>query len=394
MKFSWFGKEKESERDQELMQEYGDLGELATETPVAESEPDSNQYLVERLEQIIDLAKETEEQKSEYRIVNAYLNDIQMLEDMPAEERRPIEETAQSVVQLNAARTEFLNSAKKISDAQFAQMEREERDIPGAIRRMKSNEAYRDTLLKDMRYLEREKSEWQMRRDDHKRHRRRMKSTLYILIGLAATVAVIFLFLQFVMEMDLYYAWMFLVFATAICVCLTYLRMQNDIAEVQAAERSINRAIALTNKVKIKYVGIANAVEYACEKYHVRNAKELNQNWEYYMEAVKEREKFQSNSDDLEYFNGRLVRQLSAYRFYDAKVWITQAQAILDAREMVEIKHEMIGRRQKLRAQIEYDLEAIAEQKEEVTRLLPKAGSMRPQVEEILMSIEKLSDSE
>jgi hypothetical protein len=196
------------------------------------------------------------------------------------------------------------------------------------------------------------------------------------------------------MEMDLYYAWMFLVFATAICVCLTYLRMQNDIAEVQAAERSINRAIALTNKVKIKYVGIANAVEYACEKYHVRNAKELNQNWEYYMEAVKEREKFQSNSDDLEYFNGRLVRQLSAYRFYDAKVWITQAQAILDAREMVEIKHEMIGRRQKLRAQIEYDLEAIAEQKEEVTRLLPKAGSMRPQVEEILMSIEKLSDSE
>jgi uncharacterized protein YukJ len=126
----------------------------------------------------------------------------------------------------------------------------------------------------------------------------------------------------------------------------------------------------------------------------VRSAKELSQNWDYYLEAVKEREKYQRTNEDLEYFNGRLVRQLSKYRFYDAKVWISQAQAIIDPKEMVEVKHEMIGRRQKLRAQIEYNMQIIMEQREEAEKLVDKVGSVRPQVEEILSSIDKLTEHE
>ena len=78
------------------------------------------QYVVERLEQMIELAREIENEKSEYRIVTSYLNDVQLLEDMSEDERNRITEVAVNVVQLNTARTEFLNSAKKISDAQFA----------------------------------------------------------------------------------------------------------------------------------------------------------------------------------------------------------------------------------------------------------------------------------
>jgi neutral trehalase len=170
--------------------------------------------------------------------------------------------------------------------------------------------------------------------------------------------------------------------------------MQGDETDEVTAERSINRAITLSNKVKLKYVGIENAVEYTCEKFHVKNAKELEQNWEYYKEAVKEKKKYQQTSEDLDYFNGKLIRQLSSYRFYDARKWISQANAIVDSREMVEIKHEMIGRRQMLRSQIEYNTKTMAEQKAEAEVLLPKAGDMRPQVEEILASVEKLVASE
>ena len=46
------------------------------------------QYVVERLEQLIGVTKEFEEQKSEYRMLTSYLNDIQMLEEMPPEERK------------------------------------------------------------------------------------------------------------------------------------------------------------------------------------------------------------------------------------------------------------------------------------------------------------------
>ena len=43
------------------------------------------QYVVERLEQMIEVTKEIEDEKTEYRLVTSYLNDVQLLEDMPEE---------------------------------------------------------------------------------------------------------------------------------------------------------------------------------------------------------------------------------------------------------------------------------------------------------------------
>lgn len=352
------------------------------------------QYVVERLEQMIELTKEIEDEKSEYRMVTAYLNDIQLLEDMPQEEHKKIEEIAVNVVQLNTARTEFLNSAKKLSDAQFAQYERLEDEIPTAIKRLTANEMYRDTLKKDMKYLEREKSEWVMRKEFLTHQVNRLRSLLYVMLGVAVTAAVVMVFLQILFEMDMFYGWMVWIFATAVVICVIYLRMQSSTDEIAVAERNQNRAIQLLNKVKIKYINIANAVEYAYEKYHVESGTQLNQQWEYYLEAVKEREKYQRTNDDLEYFKGRLVRQLSQYKFYDAQVWVVQALALVDPKEMVEVKHGLINRRQKLRGRIEYNMNIIKEQKAEAEQLLDKVGDMRPQVEQILFAIDKLGEKQ
>ncbi len=54
-------------------------------------------------------------------------------------------------------------------------------------------------------------------------------------------------------------------FATAVVVCGIYMKIQNDLSEMQVAERSQNRAIVLLNKVKLKYINVANAIDYACE---------------------------------------------------------------------------------------------------------------------------------
>ncbi len=89
---------------------------------------------------------------------------------------------------------------------------------------------------------------------------------LYIIVGLAVTLAVVFGILQIILEKDFYYAWMGLIFATAVVVCGIYMKIQNDLSEIQVAERSQNRAIVLLNKVKLKYINVANAVDYACVK--------------------------------------------------------------------------------------------------------------------------------
>lgn len=349
-----------------------------------------DQYVVERLEQIIEITRDIEDTKSEYRKVTSYLNDIKVVEELPEEEKKKIQETAASVIQLNTARTEFLNASKKLSDARFAQYEQEESEIPAAIKRLHSNEMYRDTVEKDMKYVEREKSEWVLRKEYLGHQQIMLKNLLYILIGIAVTTAIILAILQFALKVDCYYAWMILVFVTAIAVCVVYIRIQDDGMEITAAERNLNRSIVLMNKVKIRYVNIVNAVDYACEKYHVQNAEELNRYWEYYMEAVKEREKFQRANEDLEYFNGRLIRQLSNYELNDSKVWLMQANALVDPKEMVEIKHVLVNRRQKLREHMEYNLKAIRELRDDVGRFVTKVGDMQTQVEEILASVDRL----
>lgn len=388
--FFWKRKKKEKDFDKK----FDELDATVLSEKDYKNSKKIEQYVVERLEQMIEVTKEIEDEKSEYRIVTSYLNDIQLLEDMPEEERKRITDMAANVVQLNAARTEFLNSAKRLSDAQFAKLEQEEEHMPDAIKRLLANEMYRDMVRKDLRYLEREKSEWALRKEYLMHQQKHLKYLLYILVGVAVTAAILLGILQIILARDFYYGWMGLVFATAVLVCGVYLKIQSDTSEIAVAERNQNRAITLQNKVKIKYVNIANAVDYACERYHVRSGKELEEQWEYYLEAVKEKEKYERTNEDLDYFNSRLVRLLSNYKLYDAKVWVSQAYALVDPKEMVEVKHGLINRRQKLRGQIEYNLSAIKEQKEEAEQLLDKVGQMRPKVEQILFAIENMHHSE
>lgn len=388
--FFWKRKKKEPDFESKM----GELNTTVLSKKDYKNTGKIEQYVVERLEQMIELTKELDDEKEEYRIVTSYLNDIETLEKIPKEERDKISEIAVNVVQLNKARTEFLNSSKKLSDAQFAQLEQQERELLEAIKRFKTNELHRDTLQRDMKYLEREKSEWNLRKEYLDHQQKKLKNVLYIIVGLAVTLAVVFGILQIILEKDFYYAWMGLIFATAVVVCGIYMKIQNDLSEIQVAERSQNRAIVLLNKVKLKYINVANAVDYACEKYHVKSAGELENQWQYYLEAVKERQKYQRTNEDLEYFNGRLVRMLSNYQLYDAHVWVTQAVALVDPKEMVEIKHGLIGRRQKLRARIENNLSQVNEQKEEAEQLLDKVGSMRPQMEKILNAVDKINEGD
>ena len=160
--------------------------------------------------------------------------------------------------------------------------------MPAVIRRLASNELYQETIKKDMKYLGAGKVKVAFASRISLPSAEGAEEPLYILIGIAAVVAVVLLFLQFGFGLDVYYAWMTLIFVTAIAICADYLKMLRNDTEILMAEKSANKAITLLNKVKIKYVNVTNAVDYACEKYHVRKAEDLNRLWEYYVDAVKE----------------------------------------------------------------------------------------------------------
>ena len=129
-------------------------------TDSAEYKRQAEHEMLGHCEEIIEAIRELEEAKSEYRIVTDYLNDIQKIRNIPKETQEDLHEVAGNVAKLNKARDQYLNTAQKISDAQFVQMQQEEDEIPDAIRRLEANEAYEAAIRRDMNYLEGEKQDF------------------------------------------------------------------------------------------------------------------------------------------------------------------------------------------------------------------------------------------
>ncbi len=335
-------------------------------------------------------AKNLEETKREYKVVTDYLTDIQKIENLPESEMKKIQDTAQNVLNLNDARDAYLNKSKTISDAQFAQMEQLEDEMPEIIRRLQGNESYQTTVKRDMQYLEGEREEWRYYQESVVNEENILRKSLYALLSVYVLAVLMAVILGMAMKFDIMMPFVAATLVTGAAGGIMVLRLQNDSVEIKKSQANINRAIVLLNKVKFKYVNVTNAVDYACEKYHVKNGYELSYIWDQYLEAVKEREKYQRTNDELDYFNDKLIRQLKKYQFYDARIWIHQAKALLDKKEMVEVKHELLVRRKKLRDGMEDQAETIRGARKEIESLVKNRPGGYEDVKELLDAVDNM----
>lgn len=341
-------------------------------------------------EQLMASSRELDETKKEYRQVMDYLNDIQKLEDLPEEEMNAIKETAGSIVGLNKMREELSHKERRMSDAQFAQMEQLEEEIPDDILRLQANESYQSMVRRDMDNLEGEKSEWNYYRESIAREQKILKVVLWVVLAVFLLGFSGLLYVKYGLYRDTTLYLMIFLFGAAVVSGFCILRMQNNRSEFKRAQASINRAITISNQMKAKYVNVTNAVDYACEKFHVRNSMELSYLWDQYLEMVKERETARRADDDLEYFSRKLVRELRNYQLHDAAIWVPQAVALVDKKEMVEVKHYLIVRRQKLRSRIEKQVEEIQESKKQLSDLLKEHQEYRQEILDVLRSIDQI----
>ena len=125
--------------------------------------------------------------------------------------------------------------------------------------------------------------------------------------------------------------------------------------ELLKVKRAANKIILLQNTVKIRYVNNTNLLDYLYLKYDIKNASELHSLWERYQKEKEEREQYRQVQTELEYCCGAVQKILRRYKVQDPNIWVHQAVALYDYNEMVEIRHSLIIRRQKLRNQIEYN---------------------------------------
>lgn len=388
-----FGRRKEKYDAQDYDQ--SEYAKLQTESIVEElnlsGEAQAKRYVIDLCEQMIAASRELEDARSEYDLVTYYLTDIQIIEELTEAERAPILDCAMHVAKLDRERNEFLKTKRKLTETQFAQMQEEEDHLPGIIRRLRDNECYMDAVKKDLTYLEGQKLQWAILRNESVQAQKNLGRAARYLFVLTVTVFAMILAGAWYFQFDRALPLTIAAFVAVLAGTYVLVRYQDAAKDIRRADVNRNHAISLENHVKIKFVNIKNAVDYTCEKYHTRNSQELEYVFEQYQDEAREKEKFRKTSDDLDYYSKSLVQYLTRLRMYDARVWINHANAIVDSREMVELKHNLIERRQKLRARMEYQIQIISDMKKEARRNIDRIGNCGPQIESIIRKIESIN---
>lgn len=353
-----------------------------------EDPQERRRYVTDCCEQMLEASNETENAKLEYNLVTAYLHDMQMIEDLPEDRKTVVNSTVRKILNLNEERKSLQKTASKITDMQYWFAENHEDEIPDVLKRMTENEKYREILKSDMRHLENEKAAQNIRKRDIIQEQQNLKGMSVIAFATLIAVLVLIVAFQMIFAAEVQIAYLVSMFAAVLVTAGLFMKLKNADYELKYTERCLNKAIGLLNHTKIKYVNITNALEYSYEKYNVKNAYQLNYIWENYMKERDERYRYQQASDDLEFYNEQLVKQLSEYGIQDASVWPSQVNAIIDNKEMVEIRHRLIGRRQKIRKQLEYNKRIMEAAKQEISELVANHKEYAAEILDIVNSVE------
>ena len=129
--------------------------------------------------------------------------------------------------------------------------------------------------------------------------------------------------------------------------------------EVLITEKKLNKATALLNKVKIKYINAANTLDYEYTKYNIGSSYELLSKYEAYLEMKKEQQRIVMMTFHLNEAEEQLQSVLKTIGVYDTNAWLSKVKALYNKNEMVEARHELTVKRQQLRNQIKANEEYI-----------------------------------
>ena len=342
-------------------------------------------------EQLIEASSEFEDIRQQYIKQTNYYNDCLKIEQLLENESQELKEIATNLTNLNITRNELLNSESKMSDTQFSQIQEIESEIPRIISRLKNNEIRLDSIKKNMKFIEGEKVEWEITREDCKKEQRNLRYLSIVILFLFALVCVSCVVASVALKVNTQ-LWMFIAAAVAVLVsAYIVIKYQECNTQIKQCDVNVNHAITLMNKTKIKFVNVQNAVSYTCERFHVKNSYELNVLYDLYIDTVREKEKFRKTSDELEYYNKQFLDFLDKNEIYESKIWLNRANAILNKDEMVEIKQDILERRQKSKSSLGYCVDNIADIRAKIVKNKQKLGDKVEQVNEILRRVAQLN---
>ena len=340
--------------------------------------------VVDNCEQMLEVTNQMEQMKQEYHTVTAYLSDIQKIDRIPTDEREKLEAAARNICVYTKERDKYKVKDTKLTNEQRNIIEKQENSIANELRSMKKNEEYNGIIKGDLHHLEGEKGALLYEKEEiisKQAFLKKMAMTMAVLvISLFALIAA----LSFAFEASMAIPYILTIVMAAIAATYIFMEETKSRQELKLVERKIQKAIYLLNKVKIKYVNNMSLLEYSYEKYDVSSSVELDYIWKQYLIVKENEKKFELNAEKLNHANEILMEELERYQLTNVEIWTHQAQAILDTREMVEVRHHLNVRRQKLRDNIDYNTKTYIKNKNEIQVFLDENKMMQDEVKDIL----------
>lgn len=351
------------------------------------NEEDRKKFVRGCVEQMTNASSKLEEVMDEYNMVTAYLKDIEEIDALPPGEKEAILENAKKVQFIEGARKEYKAKKNRLTDGQFYHMERYEDVMPKPYEDIKKAEEYGDLIKADMGKLEGERHAYYYRRSELHHDIANAKGMITICSVAMVVCTVMLLILQYGFEMDTQLGYILTIGAGASIITFLYVKYLDYKNQLERTEKGINKIILLKNTVNIRYVNNTNLLDYLYMKYKVNSGKELLVMWEKYQQEKTERSRDLQNREELDFYKRQLISILRRYQLHDPEIWIHQTEALLDKKEMVEIRHNLVDRRQKLRIQMDYNKRLIAEAQKEMNRVIKDYPQYK---EEILTMAERL----
>lgn len=352
-------------------------------------------YVKDCLERMADATKELENLSYEYDMVTSYLKDMEEIEALPEEESSQLKECAMRVAELQDSKADFMERARKITDEQYYHMEQIADEVEEGYEKLSEAEEYQGRIKQDLGRLDGEKHAYLYRKSEVMNLIADTRGMAIICVAALGLCVVLLLLLQFFLDMDTRAGYLLTAGAAATAITIIYIKHLDARQELRRVENGINKIILLQNKVKIRYVNNTNLLEYLQLKYGVSSAQELIDMWENYKAERKERENMRKAERDLDQNERELLQMLKCYQIKDPAIWLHQTEAILDRKEMVEIRHNLIVRRQSLRRRMDYNKEVVAGgSQQEIKTLVEKYPQYAKEVMKYVEEYEKKYQNE
>lgn len=328
------------------------------------------QYVLSCLEQMSEASRELDRYTEEYDMVTSNLTDMEEIEAISGEDRKNLENVAKHIRELRRTHDEYVTTPSLISDHEYRKMEVLSGEIESAMSKLSEAESMREKIKNDLARIDKEKSAYEYRKREVSTTIENSRGIATIALVAGVTLIIILFALQMLLNLNVTAFYYITVGILAISVTIIYVKYADAVSERRRVELTINELILLENKVKIRYVNNKNLVDYLYTKYDTDSLERLKATYEKFLLEQEHKRKFERNEIVYEDEIKRLLRILRNYRVKSPDIWVHQTDALYDKREMVEIRHGLIARRQKLRKQMEYNEQIALEASNEIKSII------------------------